>query len=219
MADFTEVETGKSLRHGKHVERPQLAQALAVCRKRKATLVIAKLDRLARSVHFVSGLMESGVPFVACDSPDDEPFIIHMKAAFAEEEARKISQRTKAALAAAKARGVVPGGYRGAPPPDAAARAGGLATLRRNAREAAGDVADATAEIRAAGITSANGIAGELNRRGFTTARAAGKRCRCSGCLPCSGEGRAGRTSADAARFAPGGVSAPRSSDTPVCCR
>src|SRR5207248_3195728 len=94
---FLEIETGK------RNDRPELAKAKACAKRHHATLVIAKLDRLARRVHFISGLMEIGVDFFAVDSPDDEPFILHVKASFAEEEARKISQRTKAALGALKA--------------------------------------------------------------------------------------------------------------------
>lgn len=104
LAEFTEVETGKG--RNALATRPQLAAALALCRKRKATLVIAKLDRLARNVAFVSGLMESRVPFVAADLPSADRFMLHVYAAVAEEEARTIGERTKAALAAAKARGV-----------------------------------------------------------------------------------------------------------------
>lgn len=104
---FTEVETGK----GSNAldRRPQLKAALAYARKHKATLVIAKLDRLARNVHFISGLMETGVEFVAADRPDADRFTLHLEAALAEREARVISERTKAALAAAKRRGVVLG--------------------------------------------------------------------------------------------------------------
>lgn len=104
---FTEVETGK----GSNAldRRPQLKAALAYARKHKATLVIAKLDRLARNVHFISGLMETGVEFVAADRPDADRFTLHLEAALAEREARIISERTKAALAAAKRRGVVLG--------------------------------------------------------------------------------------------------------------
>lgn len=104
---FTEVETGK----GSNAldRRPQLKAALAYARKHKAVLVIAKLDRLARNVHFVSGLMETGVEFVAADRPDADRFTLHLEAALAEREARVISERTKAALAAAKRRGVVLG--------------------------------------------------------------------------------------------------------------
>lgn len=98
--EFVEVESGK------RTARPELEAALAYCRKHKAKLIIAKLDRLARNVHFISGLMESGVDFVACDMPQADRFMLHVYAAMAEEEGRRISERTKAALAAAKGRGV-----------------------------------------------------------------------------------------------------------------
>jgi len=96
---FTETESGK------RNDRPQLAASIKLARKLKATLVIAKLDRLARNVHFVSGLMESGVDFVACDNPNANRLMVHMLAAFAEHEREQISERTKAGLQAAKARG------------------------------------------------------------------------------------------------------------------
>lgn len=104
---FTETETGKGA--NALAMRPQLRAALDYARKHKATLVIAKLDRLARNVHFVSGLLETGVDFVAADRPDADRFTLHLEAALAEREARVISERTKAALAAAKRRGVVLG--------------------------------------------------------------------------------------------------------------
>lgn len=104
VAEFKEIETGKG--SNALAKRPQLRAALEACRKLGATLVIAKLDRLARNVHFVSGLMESKVKFVACDMPDANELTIHMMAAFAEHEAKRISQRTKEALAIARARGV-----------------------------------------------------------------------------------------------------------------
>ena len=103
LAEFTEVESGRKS------ARPCLAEALNLCRRRKATLIIAKLDRLARNVHFISGLMESGVEFLAVDQPTKDRFMLHIQAAFAEEEARRISERTKAALLSAKMRGVVIG--------------------------------------------------------------------------------------------------------------
>src|SRR5258708_5141305 len=96
--------------------RPQLRAALEACRKQKATLLIAKLDRLARNVHFVSGLMESGVEFVAVDMPMANRLTVHILAAVAEHEREMISQRTKAALAAAKARGTKLGNPNGARP-------------------------------------------------------------------------------------------------------
>jgi DNA invertase Pin-like site-specific DNA recombinase len=106
-AEFTEVESGK------RSDRPEFAKALAACRLHRATLVIAKLDRLARKVHFVSNLMESGVEFVAADNPHANKLTIHILVAMAEHEAEMISDRTKKALAAAKKRGTVLGGFRG----------------------------------------------------------------------------------------------------------
>lgn len=100
IAEFVEVESGK------RTNRAQLAAALDFCRKNDAVLVIAKLDRLARNVHFISGLLESGVRFHAADMPSADRFMLHVYAAMAEEEGRRISERTKAALAAARARGV-----------------------------------------------------------------------------------------------------------------
>ena len=91
---------------GKKNNRPELVSALEQCSATGATLLIAKLDRLARNVHFVSGLLESSVRFIAVDMPNADRFMMHVYAAMAEEEGRRISQRTKAALASAKARGV-----------------------------------------------------------------------------------------------------------------
>jgi DNA invertase Pin-like site-specific DNA recombinase len=100
LKEFVEIETGS----GK--ARPIIVQSISLCRRSKATLLIAKLDRLARNVAFVSSLMESGVEFVAADAPYANRLMIHILAAFAEHERTLISDRTKAALAAAKARGV-----------------------------------------------------------------------------------------------------------------
>lgn len=97
---FTEVETGK------RSDRPELAKAFAKARRVRGVVVIAKLDRLARDVHFISGLIKQGTPFVCVDAAHDDSFMLHVKASVAEDEAKKISERTKAALAAAKARGV-----------------------------------------------------------------------------------------------------------------
>lgn len=104
VCEFTEVETGKG--SDALARRPQLAAALAACKKHGATLLIAKLDRLARNVHFVSGLIESGCDFVAVDMPGANKVMIQMHAVMSEWERDQISARTKAALAAAKARGV-----------------------------------------------------------------------------------------------------------------
>jgi DNA invertase Pin-like site-specific DNA recombinase len=99
VACFVEVETGK------RSDRPELAKALEAARKAKATLLIAKLDRLARNVAFIADLMDAGVEFLACDQPFASRLTLHILAAVAEDEARRISERTKAALQAAKARG------------------------------------------------------------------------------------------------------------------
>jgi len=107
VSEFQEVETGKGA--NALARRPQLRAALDACRKHGATLIIAKLDRLARNVHFVSGLLETGCDFVAADMPQANKVMIQMYSVMAEWERDQISARTKAALAAAKARGVVLG--------------------------------------------------------------------------------------------------------------
>ena len=169
VASFTEVESGR------RNDRPKLAKALAACRAHRATLLVAKFDRLARNVHFISGLMESGVDFAACDMPEANKLTIHVIAAVAEHEREAISRRTKEALQAAKARGVRlgnPGNM------DAGDRARGRALGReartRAARAWAEDVLPVIEEIRAAGTTSLHGIAAALNRSG-TPARRGGR--------------------------------------------
>ena len=164
VAEFVEIETGK------RADRPVLAQALATCRLHRAVLVIAKLDRLARDAHFLLGLEKAGVEFVAADMPSANRLTVGIMAMVAEEERRMISARTKAALAAAKARGVRLGN-----PANLKNRAVGSA--RGNAAKAAGadaraaDILPVINGIRAAGVTSANGIARALNERGIPTAR------------------------------------------------
>jgi DNA invertase Pin-like site-specific DNA recombinase len=162
LGEYTEVETGK----GSNAldKRPQLRAALDLCKKRKATLVIAKLDRLARNVHFVSGLIESGVEFVAADMPQANKTMIQMHAVMSEWERDAISKRTKEALTAAKARGVKLG-------------KAGRANLRKvNDRKHA--YAQAHAEkhravilaLRARGFTQ-RAIADELNKLGIKAPR------------------------------------------------
>jgi DNA invertase Pin-like site-specific DNA recombinase len=99
IAEYVEVESGK------RADRPELLAAVSFAKRTRSKLIIAKLDRLARNVHFVSGLMESGVDFVACDNPTANRLTIHILAAVAEDEAHRISVRTKDALKAARARG------------------------------------------------------------------------------------------------------------------
>lgn len=103
IGEHIEVETGKGA--NALAKRPELVAALATAKREKAGLIIAKLDRLARNVHFISGLMETGVEFAVADMPNADRFQLHLFAALAEKEAEVISQRTKAALAAAKDRG------------------------------------------------------------------------------------------------------------------
>lgn len=164
IEEFTEVESGK------RSDRPQLAAALAACRLHRATLVIAKLDRLARNVAFVSALMEAGVEFVAVDFPQANRLTIHILAAVAEHEAKAISDRTRAALTAAKARGVVLGGFRGrCGTPVDLERARAARTVSANQRAA--DLRNVIQSLQAAGITSLGGIASALNQRRITTTR------------------------------------------------
>jgi DNA invertase Pin-like site-specific DNA recombinase len=160
VAEFVEQESGK------RSDRPELAKAIATCKKVKATLVIARLDRLARNVAFISGLMERKVEFVACDMPNATPFMLHIYSAVAEEEARAISERTKAAMQAAKARGKKLGG-----PKLAAARLLGHAANRKAADKFATNVKPIIEQIRASGATSLRDVASALAARGVPTAR------------------------------------------------
>lgn len=109
IAEFVEVETGKG--SNALARRPQLLAALAAAKKAKAVLIVAKLDRLARNVAFVSAIMEAGVDFIAADNPHANKLTLHILSAVAEHERDMISDRTKQALAAAKARGQVLGSY------------------------------------------------------------------------------------------------------------
>lgn len=159
--EFVEVESGKG--SNALARRPQLGLALEACKKHRATLVIAKLDRLARNVHFISGLLESGVEFVAADMPEANKVMLHMHAVMAEWERDQISARTKAALAAAKARGVRLGVV-------------GRENLNRDAqaRKAAahsfaGKLRGIIAGFKAAGLTQRRMVE-ELNALGITTA-------------------------------------------------
>jgi DNA invertase Pin-like site-specific DNA recombinase len=164
VGEFTEVESGKKS------DRPELAKAFAMCRLHGAKLVIAKLDRLSRDAHFLLGLKNAGVDFVAADMPDANRLTVGIMAIIAEDEARRISERTKAALQAAKKRGVKLGGFRGAMP-TARMRKLSAEALRARADAKAADLAPIIKELQAAGKTSLRAIAAGLNEAGIPTAR------------------------------------------------
>ncbi|ABQ38640.1 recombinase family protein [Bradyrhizobium sp. BTAi1] len=165
VREFVEVETGKGA--DALDRRPQLKAALAAAKKLRCQVGVAKLDRLSRDVHFISGLMAHKVPFVVAELGSDvDPFVLHLFAALAEKERSLISTRTRQALSAAKARGVTLGNPR-------------LHEARRNAVEAVKAEADRYAanvlpiirEAQKAGASTLRQIAEALNARGIPTAR------------------------------------------------
>jgi DNA invertase Pin-like site-specific DNA recombinase len=162
--EFVEIESGKN------ADRPQLAKALQACRVFGAKLVIAKLDRLSRDAHFLLGLEKAGVDFVCADMPAANRLTVGIMAMVADEERRMISARTKAALAAAKARGVQLGGDRGGRL-TAKQRAAGRAVQEEQARNRALDLMPTIQELQAAGCASLRAIAAALEERGIPTAR------------------------------------------------
>ena len=165
LAEHVEIETGKGA--DALARRPQLAAALAAARKTKAPVVVAKLDRLSRDVAFIAGLMAQHVPFVVAElGTGADPFMLHLYAALAEKERALIAQRTRDALAAAKARGTRLGN-----PNIAAAQAKGSASMARQAAAFAGNVLPVIREIEGTGAKSLRAIAAALNARGITTAR------------------------------------------------
>jgi len=165
--DLTISETFVEVESGRKNDRPELTAALAACRDIGATLVIAKLDRLARNAAFLLSLQDSDINFVAVDLPDANELTIGMMAVLAQYEQRMISERTKAALQARKARGL-PHGWampeRQHQVEEAAAK--GRAMLTSRADRKAVEVAEVVADVRAAGITTLTGIAKALNDRG-----------------------------------------------------
>jgi DNA invertase Pin-like site-specific DNA recombinase len=164
-ATFTEVETGKGA--DALAQRPQLAAALKEARRQKCAVAVAKLDRLSRDVHFISGLMAHKVPFIVAElGAGVDPFMLHIYAALAEKERALISERTKAALKAAKARGTRLGN-----PRLAEAAALGVASSKAGADQFAANILPIIREIQAGGAKSANAIASALNKRGIPTAR------------------------------------------------
>ncbi len=158
IAEFTEVESGR------RSDRPQLAAALAACRIQNATLIIAKLDRLARNVAFTARLMEAGVTFEAVDLPQANNLTIHVMSAVAEHEARLASDRTRAALAAARIRGVALGGFRGrSGTREDCARATQARVHSANRRAA--DLRITIDTMRGQGCATLTALAAELNKR------------------------------------------------------
>jgi len=168
VGEFTEIESGKK------ADRPQLAKALALCRLHGARLVIAKLDRLSRNAHFLVGLKEAGVDFVCVDMPNANRLTVGIMAMVAEDEAQRISERTKAALKAAKKRGIKLGGDRGTIPTAKMRKLSAEALQRRTAARAA-DLRPIIEELQATGATSLRAIAAGLNERRIPTSRGDGE--------------------------------------------
>ena len=163
-AEHVEVETGK----GCGSDRPVLGLALSQAKRGKLPVLVSQLDRLSRNVHYISGLMEQGVPFVVTELGEDvKPFMLHLYAMVAEQERTLISERTKAALATRKAAGMKLGNRTNL----AAAGAIGQQANSDNADAFAANVLPIVKQIREAGVTSYTGIAAALNARGVKTAR------------------------------------------------
>jgi DNA invertase Pin-like site-specific DNA recombinase len=163
--EFVEIETGKGA--DALDRRPQLKAALAAARKLKCHVAVAKLDRLSRDVHFISGLMAHKVPFLVAElGPDVDPFVLHLFAALAEKERSLISTRTRQALSAAKARGVTLGN-----PSLHTARKSAVKAVKAEADRYAANVLPIVREAQKAGARTLREIAEALNARGIATAR------------------------------------------------
>jgi DNA invertase Pin-like site-specific DNA recombinase len=169
VAEYTEVESGS---RRKLKKRPELHKALEHCRRTKAKLVVAKLDRLARDAEFINRLLNSDVKFVSVDLPECNTetssgrMFVQIMAVLAEWERNLISERTKAAMREAKARGVQLGG-----PNIAEAREQGIREWKAESQQFAENVAPIIREIQASGVDSLRGIARALNARGIKTRR------------------------------------------------
>ena len=163
--EFVEVETGKG--SDALDRRPQLKAALANARKLRCHVAVAKLDRLSRDVHFISGLMVHKVPFLVAElGADVDPFVLHLFAALAEKERALISTRTRQALSAAKARGVSLGN-----PRLSEARRSAVGAVKSGADRYAANVLPIIREAQKAGARTLRDIADALNARGVATAR------------------------------------------------
>ncbi len=166
VESFVEVETGRG--SDALDRRPQLAAALGAARRLRCQVLVAKLDRLSRDVHFIAGLMVQRVPFLVAElGTDVDPFMLHIYAALAEKERRMISERTRAALQARKKQGAKLGNPTNLPE----AGMKGAASTAEEARRFAENVAPIIQQIRASGVVSLRGIAAALNARGVRTAR------------------------------------------------
>ena len=166
VAEFVEVESGK------RDDRPKLADAMALCRVHGATLVIAKLDRLSRDAAFLMNLQKAGVRFIAADMPEANETMVGFMALMAQAERKAISTRTKAALAEAKKRGVVMGGFRGHVITDEQ-RMAGLQSRQARAAARGADLAGTVRRMQSEGATGLNGLARALTEAGIPTARGA----------------------------------------------
>jgi DNA invertase Pin-like site-specific DNA recombinase len=165
LGEFIEVETGKGA--DALDRRPQLKAALSAAKKLKCPVVVAKLDRLSRDVHFISGLMLHRVPFVVAELGSDvDPFVLHLFAALAEKERSLISVRTRQALAAAKERGVTLGS-----PKLSKARESAVASIKAGADQHAANILPIIREAQRAGATTLRAVADALNARGIPTPR------------------------------------------------
>lgn len=165
VGEFVDVETGKG--SDALDRRPQLKAALAAAKRLKCPVAVAKLDRLSRDVHFISGLMAHRVPFVVAElGADVDPFVLHLFAALAEKERSLISTRTRQALAAAKARGVILGS-----PKLSKARESAVASIKAGADQRAANILPIIREAQKAGANTLRALADALNARGISTPR------------------------------------------------
>lgn len=160
IGEYTDVESGR------RDDRPELQRALAHTKRAKALLVIAKLDRLSRKVSFVSSLMEAGVQFVAADNPSANELTVHILAAVAQAERKAISERTRAALSAARERGTVLGNPQLAKVRPLAGRA-----IAQRAQAFASNTLPLIRQLQSSGCNTLQSVATALNARGIATAR------------------------------------------------